>query len=378
MAAALKWRSEACHGFREGRWYIRAPVPAPFFSVVVPTYNRETCIGRCVDSCLAQTDGDFELIVVDDCSEDATVEVLRRYDDPRLRVVVHDRNRGINPSRQTGSENAEGEWVVVIDSDWELMPGALARLREIVADLPEEIGVVRFRLAWDDGGVTPRFTPEGPIGYEGRIRWAEAEGGHDAPHCIRRSALRRTPFLADCRGAVESLFELDLAAAEKTLYVDDVLGVEHTDAPNSWLRTASAEELVPRLLREAPDMLWMAETTLSRHGAALQRYGPRQYTTMLRIASVQAFLLGQRGKGSHYAFAVLRRRRLEPLAWVTLLLGLLGPRAVAQGTVIFRRFSSWRDRHRSPAARAGPAAASSPAAPRRGRTGSRSRRCRPR
>jgi glycosyltransferase involved in cell wall biosynthesis len=326
---------------------------APFFSVVVPAYNREGVIDRCVDSVLAQTYGDFELIVVDDHSLDGSVERLRRYDDPRLRVVVHEDNRGINPSRQTGAENAQGEWVVVIDSDWELMPGALARLHEVIAGLPDEVGVVRFRLVWDDGGVTPRFTPEEPIGYEGRIQWAEAEGGHDAPHCIRREALERTPFLAGRRGAMESLFELDLAAAEKTLYVDDVLGIEHTDAPNSWLRSSSAEELAPRLLREAPDMLWMAETMLARHGAALRRYGPRQYTTMLRVASLQAFLLGRRGKGACYALAAIRRRPLEWLAWVTLLLGLVGPRAVVQGTVVFRRLSAWRSRHRAPAPVAG-------------------------
>lgn len=322
-------------------------MPAPFFSVVVPTYNRSRIVDRCIDSCLAQTFEDFELIVVDDCSEDGTVRGLERYEDPRLRVVAHDRNRGISPSRQTGAESARGEWVVLVDSDWELMPGALARLREIIAELPEEVGVIRFRLVWDDGGVTPRFTPPGPIGYEGRIRWAEEEGGHDAPHCIRRAALERTPFPADRRGAMESLYELDLAAKETTLCVDDVLGKEHTDAPNSWLRTVSADELVPRLLREAPDMLWMAETTLQRHGDALRRYGPRQYATMLRIAAVQAFLLGRRGKGARYALAVLRRRPLEPLTWVTLVLGLVGPGAVARGTVVFRRLTAWRERHRA-------------------------------
>jgi glycosyltransferase involved in cell wall biosynthesis len=322
-------------------------LPGPFFSVVVPTYNRSRIVRRCVDSCLAQSFEDFEVVVVDDHSDDDTVRELERYDDPRLRVVVHDRNRGISPSRQTGAESARGEWVVVVDSDWELMPGALARLREIVAGLPEDVCVVRFRLVWDDGAVTPRFTPREPIGYEGRIRWAEEEGGHDAPHCLRRSVLARTPFPADRRGAMESLYELDLASREKTLCVDDVLGKEHTDAPNSWLRTVSADELVPRLLREAPDMLWMAETTLARHGEALRRYGPRQYATMLRIASMQAFLLGQRSKGARYALAVLRRRPLEPLAWITLALGLIGPRAVAQGTVAFRRLTAWRERRRS-------------------------------
>jgi hypothetical protein len=329
------------------RWYIRGALPAPFFTVVVPTYNRSRILDRCVDSCLAQTFSDFELIVVDDCSDDGTVRALERYQDPRLRILQHDRNRGISPARQTGAANARGEWVVLVDSDWELMPGALARLREIVDGLSEEIGVVRFRLVWDDGSVTPLFTPPGPIGYEGRIRWAEEEGGHDAPHCIRRSVLERTPIPDDRRGAMESLYELDLAARETTVCVDDVLGKEHTDAPNSWLRTVASEELVPRLLQEAPDMLWMAETALRRHGAALRSYGPRQYATMLRIASVQAFLLGQRRKGARYALAVLRRRPLEILAWATLVLGLIGPQAVARGTVVFRRFAVWRQRRRS-------------------------------
>lgn len=316
----------------------------PFFSIVVPTFNRERIIGRCVESCLAQSHDDFELIVVDDHSHDGTLAALQRYDDPRLRVVLHDRNRGISPSRHTGVAASRGEWIVIVDSDWELMPDALVRLREIVDDLPEGIRVVRTRLLWDDGKVTPRFVPPGPIGYEGRIRWAEAEGGHDATHCMHRSVFERTPLFATRRGAMESLYELELAEKETTLCVEDVLGREHTDAPNSWLRSVAVDELVPRLFSEAPDMLWMAETTLRRHGRALRRDGPGQYVTMLRVASVQAFLLKQRAKGSRYALGALRRRPLEGMAWVTLLLGLVGPRAVARGTLALRRFDAWRNR----------------------------------
>lgn len=323
-------------------------MPPPFFSVVVPTYNRERIVCRCVDSCFRQSFDDFEVVVVDDHSSDGTLAALERYDDPRLRVVRHDRNRGISPARHSGVVNSTGTWVVIVDSDWELLPGALARMRELVADLPDGVRIVRSRLTWDDGRVTPLFTPAEPIGYEGRIRWAEAEGGNDATHCMHRSVFATTPFFADRRGAVETLYELELAGNETTLYVDDVLGHEHTDAPNSWLRTAAAEELVPRLFGDAPDMLWMAETTLRRHGSALRRHGPRQYTTMLRVASVQAFLLGKRRVGTRYAVAALRRRPLEPQAWVTLALGLVGPRAVAHGTVALRRLLAWRARSRLP------------------------------
>jgi glycosyltransferase involved in cell wall biosynthesis len=316
----------------------------PFFSIVVPTYNRELIVCRCVESCLRQSFEDFELVVVDDHSSDGTLAAMKRYDDPRLRVVEHERNRGINPSRHSGVANSTGTWVVIVDSDWELLPGALSRMREIISELPDGVRVVRSRLVWDDGRVTPSFTPEAPIGYEGRVRWAESEGGNDATHCMHRSVFERAPFFAERRGAVETLYELELASNERTLYVDDVLGHEHTDAPNSWLRSAAVSELVPRLFSDAPDMLWMAETTLRRHGPVLRRNGPGQYTTILRVASVQAFLLGKRRIGVHYAVAALRRRPLEPQAWVTLALGLAGPRAVAYGTVALRRIIAWRTR----------------------------------
>lgn len=318
----------------------------PFFSIVVPTYNRERIICRCIDSCLQQSFTDFELVVVDDHSSDGTLAALERYDDPRLQVVRQERNRGISPSRHAGVVNSTGTWVVIVDSDWELLPGALERMREIVSDLPEGVRAVRTRLIWDDGRVTPLFTPEEPISYEGRIRWAEAEGGNDATHCVHRSVFETTPLFADRRGAMETLYELELASRETMLYVDDVLGHEHTDAPNSWLRSAAIDELVPRLFSDAPDMLWMAETTLSRHGAALRRDGPNQYTTILRVASVQSFLLGKRRAGTHYAIAALRRRPLELQAWVTLALGLVGSSAVAYGTVALRRLIAWRMRSR--------------------------------
>jgi glycosyltransferase involved in cell wall biosynthesis len=318
------------------------PVPAPLFSVVITTYNREDIVRRCVDSCLAQSCGDFQLVVVDDASADGTVAALGRYDDDRLEVVVHDVNRGISAARNSGVAQARGEWVVVVDSDWELLPNTLEQLRELIGGLPPGVGVIRSQLRWDDGRVTPRFMPAEPIGYEGRIRWVEEEGGWDAGRCVRREALERVPYIPDRRGAMEGLWELDLAREETTLCVEEVLGLEHDDAPNSWLRSASSAELIPRLMAEAPDMLWMAETLLDRHGEALRRWGPRQYATYLRVASMQAFLLGMRRRGAGFALRSLRVRPLEPQLWSTLLLGLVGPGAAARGTLALRRLRALR------------------------------------
>ncbi|HEU4943711.1 MAG TPA: glycosyltransferase family 2 protein [Solirubrobacterales bacterium] len=314
---------------------------APFFSVVITTYNRARIVCRCIDSCLAQDFDDFEIVVVDDGSGDDTLATLdARYDDPRLRVVAHESNRGINPSRHTGASNARGEWVVVVDSDDELVPEAFTRLRELIDGLPPGVRVLRSRQVHDDGHVTPSFVPDGPYDYEGRIRWAEAEGGNDAARCLQRAVFAETPYVDGRRGAMETLFELNLAERETSVCVEDVTTKVHADAPDSWLRAAAAADVIPRLRREAPDMLWMAETVLERHGEALQRWGPRQYVTVLRIGATQSFILGRRRLGARYSLRALRRKPLAPAAWATLLLGLLGPAATARGAVAYRRLAS--------------------------------------
>jgi glycosyltransferase involved in cell wall biosynthesis len=317
-------------------------VAGPLFSIVITTFNREDIVRRCLDSCLAQSFGDFEAIVVDDASSDRTVPALGEYDDPRVRVVVHEENRGISAARHSGVAAARGQWIVVVDSDWELMPHSLERLAELIAGLPAGVRAIRSRLLWDDGRITPAFMPSQPIDYEGRIRWVEEEGGWDAGRCIHREVFETSPYFPDRRGAMEMLWELNTARDNVTLCVGDVLGKEHSDAPNSWLRSVDAGEILPRLQLEAPDMLWAAETVLREHGEALSRWGPRQRLTALRVAAMQAFLLGDRRKGWRYASRALRRRPWDPMVWATLLLGLLGPKAAGMGTLALRRLQAAR------------------------------------
>ena len=211
---------------------------------MVTAFNRAGYLKDCIDSCLAQTFSDFEVIVVDDGSTDGTQPLLRTIADPRLRAITHESNRGINPSRHTGVANARGEWVVVVDSDWSLYPHSLQRLRDIIERLPPSVRVVRSRLLLDTGERWPHFVPEGPVDYRGRIVFAEAEGGFDAGRCLHRDVFSATPYFSDRRGAMETLYELDLAARELALYVPDVLGMQRTDAANSYLRSVDRKELI--------------------------------------------------------------------------------------------------------------------------------------
>ncbi|AUV82860.1 glycosyl transferase family 2 [Salinigranum rubrum] len=96
-------------------------------SVVVPTYNCADVLPRTIESVLAQTLSDLELIVVDDASTDETESVVSGYDDPRIRYVRHPTNRGGSAARNTGIANARGTYVAFLDADDEWYPRKLER-----------------------------------------------------------------------------------------------------------------------------------------------------------------------------------------------------------------------------------------------------------
>ncbi len=102
----------------------------PRISVIVPAYNVAAYLERCLDSLKAQTFEDWEAIVVDDCSTDASGAIADSYAqaDPRFRVIHHNENRGLHLARKTGVEAATGEWSFLLDGDDELAPEFLAEL----------------------------------------------------------------------------------------------------------------------------------------------------------------------------------------------------------------------------------------------------------
>ncbi len=310
----------------------------PLFSVVISTYNRRDIVQRCVTSCLQQDFDDFEVVVVDDGSTDGTAPSLERIGDPRLGVVVHPNNRGMLPARHTGAVSARGTWLVVLDSDWELIPGALSRLDEVINDLPPERQVLWFRVLWDDGRISPAFVPDGPVDYRRKLAWIEAEGGFDAARCVHREVMERTPFFSDRYGRMEWLYELDLAKNETAFYIPDVLAKQHFDAPHSLLRASDPHELMTRLVREAPDMLWMTQTALERHGEALRELAPSQHRELVRLASRYSFLLGDRRQGLRYAWEAIKVGDRDATLWLGVVLGMLGRRPLVNGIAARRRF----------------------------------------
>ena len=105
----------------------------PYFSVIVPMYNVQRYIKLCIDSILNQTFKDFEIIIVDDYSTDDSYKICHeRYGkNEKVRIIRHEKNQGLGPSRNTGMKNARGKYIYFLDSDDLIMTDTLEKIHAV-------------------------------------------------------------------------------------------------------------------------------------------------------------------------------------------------------------------------------------------------------
>jgi glycosyltransferase involved in cell wall biosynthesis len=114
-------------------------------SVVIPVHNKAPYLRECLDSVFAQTFSDFEVIAVDDRSTDDSLAVLRSYTDPRLQVVVQERNGGPATAVRTAMDRAKGEYIIRMDADDVAMPERFAAQVDFM-DAHPDIGISGSRV----------------------------------------------------------------------------------------------------------------------------------------------------------------------------------------------------------------------------------------
>ncbi len=128
----------------------RASKPQDLVSVILPAYQAERSLCRAVNSVIAQDCQNWELLIIDDCSKDATPALARQYAsrDRRIKVFSLNRNSGPATARNVGLREASGEWVALIDADDMWRPG---RLSELLAHAQDETIVADNVICFDDG-----------------------------------------------------------------------------------------------------------------------------------------------------------------------------------------------------------------------------------
>lgn len=108
----------------------------PEISIIIPTYNRAATIGKTIDTFIAQTFIDWEMIVVDDHSKDNTKEVIDVYHqrDARIQYMLNERKKGAQGARNTGIIHAQADWVCLFDSDDIAYPDYLSKMVVAIED----------------------------------------------------------------------------------------------------------------------------------------------------------------------------------------------------------------------------------------------------
>ena len=120
-------------------------------SVIIPTYNRSNILNRTVDSVLNQNYSDFEVIVVNDGSDDNTSEIINSYDDPRI-TLYEQENKGLSAARNKGINMSEGEYISFIDDDDEYFTNFLQKAVEELENESSSCGAVFspfVEVKWD-------------------------------------------------------------------------------------------------------------------------------------------------------------------------------------------------------------------------------------
>ena len=146
----------------------------PTASVVVPFWNAEATLADCLESVLRQSERDFELIAVDDGSTDGSLAVARAVAarDARVRVVTHDRNRGLSAARNSGLDCVSGTFLFFVDSDDVVLEHYLASGIAALRDAGADYGIAPYRLNSSDEQ-PPAASPIIPL--KGAYRFSKPE-----------------------------------------------------------------------------------------------------------------------------------------------------------------------------------------------------------
>nr|WP_309754917.1 glycosyltransferase family 2 protein [Flavobacterium sp.] len=119
----------------------------PLISVIMPVYNCVLYLEQSINSILKQTFEDFELIIIEDCSFDGTVEVLRKFVDPRIKIINNQSNEGVSKSTNKGFKLARGKYIARMDGDDIAVKDRFEKQLRILEDNPDIFvcgGLVRY------------------------------------------------------------------------------------------------------------------------------------------------------------------------------------------------------------------------------------------
>ena len=235
---------------------------SPRTSIIMPVYNTADTVVAAMESVLAQTDPDFELLVVVDGSPDHSSKVIREFlqntPDPRIRLFDNEQNAGVSAARNQGLDEARGKWITFIDSDDTYRPEFLERLHAAAARNGADVATCGHTIARADGSTMDR--PQGAPGtYTGNdiaINYLlNRFTGFVHDKIFRASLFSSVRFATDIHRAEDALAVFEcLMQAQKLEVIPDCLYLYHMGSEGlTWGRVTPVEESIrhTRYMRQA-------------------------------------------------------------------------------------------------------------------------------
>lgn len=165
----------------------------PRFSVIIPLYNKENFVAATIDSVLAQSFSDFELIVVDDGSSDNSGQIVQSYTDKRI-TYIRTENRGVSSARNLGIEKASADYITFLDADDLWKPDFLQEMHDAINQFPDH---QVFAAAIEKSNGRRTFPARYSINYTGKYQSVE----------YFSASMKETAICTSCAVFHKSVFE---------------------------------------------------------------------------------------------------------------------------------------------------------------------------
>ncbi|MHB1389943.1 MAG: glycosyltransferase family 2 protein [Thermoleophilia bacterium] len=245
----------------------------PSVSIVTPTFMRAGLLDRVWKS-IRDQQVEFEWIVVDDGSKDDTKKVIEEMNDHRIIYLKHDENRGVNAARNTGAAVATGRYLIFLDSDDELVPGALKPALSVLDKALPSIGVVLFACNIAGSGKPVTSFPDGKVLGEYEIVCEDRLRVGGDMICLYRREVLELFSLPEQFPGCEQVFIFDISKIFSFLMVDEPLSIVHRQEDN----LSGADSVIARsvdIARSYEMLLKNHADLLSRHPQAMARWQVR-------------------------------------------------------------------------------------------------------
>jgi glycosyltransferase involved in cell wall biosynthesis len=311
-------------------------------SVVIPCFNGDRFIGEAIESVLAQSHSDIDLIVVDDGSTDTSRSVVEGFfDDGRVRLIRHSENRGIAVARNTGIAESTSDYVAFLDQDDTWLPDKLEKqFAVLAADNDNGIGIVYTdrSITFLDGSIKKSTDSLIPAGINEASQEETIEALYVASFVLLSSVLVRKQCIDELGSLDESIrsgaddYEFCIRVAEhyRLFCIAEPLVIRREHARNF----TDAAKL-------SPDTIAITRRLLEKHPflASLQA---RRESRLYFLQARALHLMGQRGAARTAYHNAVRWRRGHLKARLGLVLCAMGP----VGDVLQSAFTGMKKRRR--------------------------------